>query len=107
MGIEAAVHVPVRGFLADEALHLVGEVRLLIGRQRGQPLLHRLDEQLLTQREAHAQRIEESGAEGVTGPVARQRGVQVRLQAAHSQGRHGDKYRAGGVALQRQARCGT
>src|SRR5690606_15813519 len=84
-----AVDAPVRGLLPDEALHLVVEAGLLFGRQGLVAVAHRVDEELLADREAHRQRVEEGGAKRIAGaPVARHRGLEVDQQAADGEGRH-------------------
>jgi hypothetical protein len=82
--VEQAVQPPVRGLLADETLHLVPQRGLPLGRQGLQAVAHGIDEELLADRKAHRQRIEERGAEHVApAPVARQGCFQIDQQAAH------------------------
>ena len=83
LAVEQPVDAPVRRLLPDEALHLVGEAGLHICRQglRGRP--HRIDEELLADRKAHRQRIEERRQEGIAArPAPLDRGRQVDEQRA-------------------------
>ena len=84
--VEQRVDAPVRRFLADEALHLRLERRPLPGRQCLDAGTHRIDEELLAEREAHRQRVEPRGAERVAAvPVALERRVEVDQQAANGE----------------------
>ena len=90
MVVVQAVQAPVRGLLTNEALHLGPKALLLIGRQLLETRTHSVDEELLTHRKAHRQRIEEGRAKGITiTPGAIDRGFHVDQQAANNKVSHG------------------
>ena len=89
--IEQRMDAAVSGLLSDEAAHLVGKLRMLLGRHGFVPALHSVDEELLPHREAHRQRIEERRAKRIAAaPVAVKRRFQVNEQASHDEFGHGD-----------------
>ena len=87
--IEQRMNAPVRRFLPDEALDLGLESRALLVRQGFDARAHRVDEELLADREAHRQRVEISRAERVAAvPVASERHFEIDQQAANHQRSH-------------------
>jgi len=90
LGIELAVQEAVRGLLADEAAHRVRPVGLLRGREQRDSLLHRVDEELLADRETHRERVHVVRAEGgASAPQARKALGQIDLQVADRQAARG------------------
>jgi hypothetical protein len=86
LGVELPVQEAVRGLLSHEAAHLVGPGRLLRGRQQRDALLHRVDEELLADREAHRQRVQVMGAKRLAAvPEPGKALGQVHAQAADRQ----------------------
>ncbi|GAA0800398.1 hypothetical protein GCM10009078_29890 [Cupriavidus gilardii] len=78
-------------------MHLGAETVLLLWRQRLQAIAHRIDKELLADREAHRQRIEERRAERIArAPMPRDRRFHIDEQAANDEMRHGGL--PGGVA---------
>ena len=69
-------------FLSYEALHFSLILLLLCSRKLLVSISHGVDKKLFTDRKTHGQRIEESGAEGITvAPMALEWGFQVDQQA--------------------------
>ncbi len=79
----------MRGFLADEALHLGAKVVLLFSRQKLKARSYSIDEELLAYRKAHRQRVEHGSAESVAiAPVPGNRLLHVDQQAAYDEFGH-------------------
>eukprot|EP00456_Euglypha_rotunda_P049275 TRINITY_DN39520_c0_g1_i5.p2 TRINITY_DN39520_c0_g1~~TRINITY_DN39520_c0_g1_i5.p2 ORF type:complete len:122 (-),score=26.35 TRINITY_DN39520_c0_g1_i5:143-508(-) len=86
---------PVRRFLADEAAHLGAVLVLRLGRQGGDGVAHRVDEELLAEGKTHRQGVEEGGGECIAAaPVAGKRGLEIDQKAADDEfGAHEDNPR--------------
>ncbi len=97
--VEQRVDAAVCGLLAHEALYLRVPARALVLRQGLGAIAHGVDEELLAHREAHRQRVEPGGEEGVAAaPMARHGRLQIDEQAADGEVGHGStgtgRYRA-------------